>query len=245
MRHRLINIFFFSFISFCSVYFLSCAHKDNNTNEIDNPNPPEETDPNVIPQFVNTDYIELNKIRQISKFRSGVGHDYSDDYEHCRSMKHYYQPFDSLNWSTVKIFSPVNGTVDRKIEEWAGTQIQIKSDQYPNFTFIIFHINLSGPLNVGDNVVAGRQIGTHIGLQTTSDIAVVQMIPNHPNNDIRKLISYFNVMTDALFQNYKQRGITSRNDFIISKEARDADPLNCSGEAFGTTGTIENWVVLK
>lgn len=245
MRHKFKNLYIPFFITYCSLTFFSCSHKDNNIDEIANPNPPVETDPTVIPQFVKTDYIELNKISQISKFRSGIGHDYSDDGEHCRSMKHYYIPFDNTDWSTVKIFSPVNGTVDRTIEEWAGTQVQIRSDQYPNYYFIIFHINLLSPLKVGDKVFAGKQLGTHIGSQTSSDIAVVHMIPNHPNYDIRKLLSFFDVMSDSLFQNYQHRGITFRNDFIITKEARDSDPLICNGEYFSTEGTIMNWAVLK
>ncbi len=242
MQNKFRALLFFFTVSLCSVCFISCGSKNNNADEIANPdsNIPIETDPTTIPKFVNTDYIELNKINQISKFRSGIGHDYSDDFEHCRSMKHYYEPFDSVNWSSIKIFSPVNGTVDRIFEEWAGTQIQIKSDLYPNFIFIIFHVKLLSPLNVGNKVVAGNQIGTHIGSQTMSDMAVVQVIGTG-----RKMVSYFNVMSNVLFQNYQQRGIISRNDFIISKEARDADPLNCSGETFGSSGTISNWSVLK
>ena len=43
-----------------------------------------------VPRFVNTNYIDLENIFQISKFRSSAGHDYSDDIERCRSMKHYF-----------------------------------------------------------------------------------------------------------------------------------------------------------
>lgn len=41
-------------------------------------------------KFITTDYIELDKIDRVSKFRSGIGHDYRDDAESCRSMKHYF-----------------------------------------------------------------------------------------------------------------------------------------------------------
>src|SRR4051812_45142711 len=55
-----------------------------------------------VPKFVNTNYIDMRKITRISKFRSAVGHDYSDatqfgpnddikgfgPTESCRSMKH-------------------------------------------------------------------------------------------------------------------------------------------------------------
>ena len=60
------------------------------------------------PKFVKVNYIELDKIARISKFRSGAGHDYSDDFESCCSMKHYYAPYDSLVWNDIKIYSPVS-----------------------------------------------------------------------------------------------------------------------------------------
>ena len=190
--------------------------------------------------FITTDYIELSKIERISKFRSGIGHDYRDGAESCRSMKHYYQPMADISWSSVKIFSPVSGTVVRKFDEWAGTQLWIRPSQYTAYTIIIFHIALLRPLAEGDSVSAGEQIGTHIGSQTMSDIAVGYSLGNS-----WRLLSYFSLMSDSLFAHYVQRGIASRNDLIISAAARDADPLNCSGETFGTNGTIENWVTLK
>ena len=193
-----------------------------------------------IPKFVSVDYIELSKISRISKFRSAEGHDYSDNFEHCRSMKHYFNPKDGIDPSTIKIFSPVRGTVSKVFQEWAGTQIQIKSKEYPAFFFIIFHVNLMSPLSVGDTIAVGRQLGTHIGLQTMSDIAVGVSTPGG-----WKLNSYFDVMTDSVFQNYQMRGINSRADVIISKAERDADPLTCNGDAFTNSGTLENWVFLN
>ena len=192
-----------------------------------------------IPQFVAVDYIELDRIHRISKFRSGIGHDYSDDFESCRCMKHYFQSDDSADWSTVGIYSPVDGTVSRMYEEWAGTQVQIRSEVYPAFFFIIFHINLTSSLSVGDRVAAGQKLGTPIGSQTMSDIAVGVSTPNG-----WKLVSYFEVMTDSLFQDYQERGLKSRNDAIISAEARDADPLTCDGEELADSGNLENWVTL-
>jgi hypothetical protein len=186
-------------------------------------------------------YIELDRIASISKFRSGIGHDYSDDFEDCRSMKHYFLPKGETGWSTVRIFSPVTGTVSWRLEEWAGTQIWIKSLEYPEFEFGIFHIRLSDSLSVGQAITAGRQLGTHIGTQTMSDIAVAVSTFKG-----RKLVSYFDVMTDSLFQSYQARGLGSRSDAIISREARDADPLTCQGEAFiGGIGLLEDWFYLN
>ena len=191
---------------------------------------------NGIPMFAGVDYIELAKIDRISKSRSGVGHDYSDHFELCRSMKHYFNPKGSVDWSTIKLFSPVEGTIFKIFEEWAGTQVQIRSKDYPAFYFIIFHINLSSPLSVGGSVTAGQLLGTHIGLQTMSDIAVGVNTPSG-----WKLISYFDVMTDSVFQGYQARGLRSRTDAII----RDADPLTCNGEPFANSGNLENWIALN
>ena len=93
---------------------------------------------------------------------------------------------------------------------------------------------------MGDSAVAGQEIGTHISNITTDDIAVGVSTPEG-----WKLVSFFSVMTDTLFQTYQNRGAQSRDDFIISKEARDSDPLNCTGETFGTPGTIENWFTFQ
>ena len=60
-----------------------------------------------------------------------------------------------------------------------------------------------------------------------------------------KLISYFETLTDSLFQLYQLRGVATRNDMTITKEARDADSVKCSGDAFLSSGTIGDWVVLK
>jgi hypothetical protein len=195
---------------------------------------------NGIPRFVSTDYIELDKITAISRFRSGYGHDYSDDFESCRSMKHYYQPLGSVTWSNILVRSPVAGTVVGLNEEWAGTQIMIKSSDYPAFYFILFHVALSSPMTVGDSVAEGQLLGTHVGDQTMSDVAVLVK-----TREGERLVSYFDVMTDLLFTNYIDRGAGSRSDFIITKEERDADPLICDGETFLTPGTLPNWVYLS
>jgi len=221
-----------------AVFLALCDGGDNDVTENGGDN--DSSDVVGIPQFVEAHYIEPESISQISKFRSGVGHNYSDDFESCRSMKHYFQPGEGIDWSTVKIFSPVNGTVSGIDQEWAGAKVQINSEEYPTIFFILFHVSLNNSLSVGDQVVAGQQIGTHIGLQTMSDIAVGMSTP-----DGWKLISYFDVITDSLFQDYQSRGLNSRNDVIITREVRDADPLTCDGEEFTDSSNLENWVILN
>lgn len=203
-------------------------------------------DVNGIPQFIDEDCIELVKIQKVSKFRSGYGHDFSDDFESCRSMKHYFHPKDGVDRSTVKIFSPVNGTVTGTTEEWdgslwKGTAVGIKPENYEDFHLTIFHIDLHNPLNVGDMVTAGQELGTSEKISgTVSDFAVWVNTPSG-----HKLVSYFDVMTDLLFQDYQTLGMSLRDEAIISKEERDADPLTCDGEEFVDNGNLENWVTLN
>jgi hypothetical protein len=207
---------------------------------------------NGIPKFVNTNYIPLDKIERISKFRSTAGHVYSDFYENCTSMKHYFIPLGEggpgqqhyPSWSNIDIISPINGTIISK--ESAKTTFNIRSDQYPSFQFIIFHINESSDLKVGDHVYEGQLLGKHDGDMVGSDIAIEVF----SSENKLKLISYFDVMTDSLFQTYKQYGINNRSDIIISKEQREQYPMQCNGDAFtipdpiGTAET-DQWVILQ
>jgi hypothetical protein len=198
---------------------------------------------NGIPRFVQSDYIELGKIERISRFRSGVGHDYSDGFESCRCMKHYFQPSNTVNWASIQIRSPVAGTVSRLDQEnlaGSGTQIRIKSRDFPAFCFILFHVRTNGLVLVGDSVSAGQLLGTHIGTQSTSDIAVGVNTPTG-----WRLVSYFEVMTDSVFATYQARGINSRTDAIISEELRDTDPLTCNGGRFASPGNLPNRVTLR
>lgn len=227
------------FLLFLFLFVTGCSG-DSGSNALPAGDITYNVDANGIPRFAGVNYIELDKIYSISRFRSGAGHDYSDSFETCRSMKHYFNPKSSIDWATIKVYSPVKGKVSKIEQEWAGTQIQIKSDEYPAFTFIIFHVNMAIQLKAGDPVAAGQQLGTHIGSQTQSDIAVSVITPGG-----MKLVSYFDVMTDQVFSGYRARGLNARTDAIITKEARDADPLSCNGDSFASSGNIENWVTLN
>lgn len=181
-----------------------------------------------VPKFVGTNYIDLSKVFQLSKFRSSAGHDYSDDVEKCRSMKHYFMRPDA---STV-IWSPVAGAVALLRDDFVGTQVQIRSDVQPEFTFIIFHVALVKPLVLGEHVAEGQVLGTHVGLQTFSDIAVAVNA-----SDGYRLVSYFDTLTDAAFAPFKARGISSPAQLSFSTSERDAAPYTCSGQAFSNLKT--------
>jgi hypothetical protein len=84
-------------------------------------------------------------------------------------------------------------------------------------------------------------LGTHIGAQTMSDIAV---IVNDPTKQGR-MVSYFDVITDGLFNEYILRGAGNRTNLMISKATRDANLLQCNGDTFVTSDTLNNWVTLN
>lgn len=176
-----------------------------------------------VPKFVGTHYIDLSKVFQLSKFRSSAGHDYSDDLERCRSMKHYFMRPDA----TTSIWSPVAGTVTQMRDDFVGTQVHIRSDVQPDFTFIIFHVALARPLVAGEHLAEGQLLGTHAGLQTFSDVAVAVNA-----SDGYRLVSYFETLTDAAFAPLKARGIASPAQLIVTRAERDAAPYRCSGQAF-------------
>jgi hypothetical protein len=209
-----------------------------------------------VPDFIESDFTQLDKIEKISKFRSGFGHSYTDGTELCRSMKHYFMPFtDFLDNNTVAIYSPCNGTITSVSNDGHGAStgltnkvIQIRPDDQPAFICEIFHCDLvSEAIKTGKEVQAGELLG-HARLYyddlneyaNSFDIALWVQTPSG-----MRLISYFEAITDDLFELYISRGAYTREDFIISKEARDADPNQCDGERFLTSGTLENWVVLN
>jgi hypothetical protein len=193
------------------------------------------------PELIEADYLDLSAIARISRFRSGFGHDYADDLETCRSMKHYFQPRGEVDWSAIEIVSPIAGRVIELMpEQTAGTQVRIRSAAVPAATVYIFHVAPDAGLAAGQEVAAGERLGTHIGDVTLSDVAIWLMTPTG-----RRAISYFDAMPDSRFAGYVARGVADRGALIIGRAERDAAPLQCDGEAFLGPGSLENWVELN
>jgi len=177
-----------------------------------------------IPTFITHDFTELDKMKQISRFRSMAGHDYSDNFESNRSMKHYYLPKDEYGNSNdqIKVFSPVKGTITMSWPEGTrSNQMRIIPKDHTYLAIVIFHVK--PVVNVGEQVAAGQLIGyadtitdSHDQASSDFDIAVW--------TNAGQLISYFTLMSDALFANYINRGVMTREDMIISKEYRDTHP---------------------
>lgn len=215
---------------------------------------PEETEENNevwklsekgVPQFL-IEYVPLEAVNRISKFRSGVGHDYSDDFESCRSMKHYFDVPEG-----TEVLSPLQGEVIWMQKEWAGYKLAIRSKEYPAFVIEIFHVTLKDILEVGAIVDAGQVLGFHASANTASDIAImVQTDMDGPNENTLprsngiKLLSYFECITEQAFDSYQSNFRTGslRGDFIISKETRDAESFDCDTDWQFGNERPEYWI---
>ncbi len=197
-----------------------------------------------VPKILNANHIDLSKIGRISRFRSTVGHSYtdSDSTETCRSMKHYFEPKNTVDWTSVDIYSPLTGTIaGLQIDGHWGYQVRIISVDQPIFYVAIFHVNIDSGIIKGKWIHAGDHLGKHASSFTMSDIAVA-----YKGKDNGHLVSFFEAITDSVFQLYKARGVPSREAAIITKEERDADPVPCFGEQlFLVEGTIPDWLVLN
>jgi hypothetical protein len=194
-----------------------------------------------VPVLATSHYLDPASVDRISLFRSAVGHDYSDGLERCRSMKHYFMPRATLDWSTLAITSPVDGTiVDLRPETTFGTQVQIRTTALAAAAIVIFHVVPDAGISVGARVNAGQRIGRHVGSQTMSDIAVWIETPRG-----RRLVSYIDTMSDAAFAAIQARGASSRAALVIPRADRDANPLVCSGEQFADAGALASWFVLQ
>lgn len=186
--------------------------------------------------LITSQFIDLDGVYMISKFRSGAGHDYSHgalDSETCRSMKHYFntskyqvngRPLRSQPTETepnINIYAPFDGKITDVRAEHIGTQIHIASNKYPYY-IRIFHMDLLPEFKKGTEVKSGQLIGT-IGPRDGTDFAVEA-------NTLKGTVylSMFEVMTDSVFEPFAKMGF-KREDFIVSKEYRDAHPFKCGG----------------
>jgi hypothetical protein len=70
------------------------------------------------------------------------------------------------------------------------------------------------------------------------------VIVNDPTKQGR-MVSWFDIITDKVFNEYSARGIGTRSAMMITKSERDANPLTCSGDTFTSSDPLESWVILN
>ena len=208
---------------------------------------------NALPKVVTNDFTNVGDfIEDISYFRSSAGHDYSDSFESCRSMKHYFSPREEERENNnVPVYSPFAGTiVQLNTEEGGGflddgvtnQRTMILSEHDSSVLAVIFHIDLqSVDLTVGSSVEAGQQLG-HARMESRRGVAHDFDIAMHLNTaDGVRYVSYFELLDDDVFSGYTGFG-SYRSDFIIMESQRNADPLTCDGETFTSKGSLARWI---
>jgi len=225
-----------------------------------------------VPVFVNSHFVDLDKIEYIKRFRSGFGTNNPDDFESCRCMTNSFIPFQEY-WdldNEIEIYSPINGVITQIIPvyvndsgKWvlpaenSATRVYIRSEEHPDFIVEIRLVDIRiTDIKSGMKVSEGQLIG-YANLDSVETVLQTPFISIHLNTNIcpdanLKKLSYFDVITDDLFEGFIDRGAKSRDQFIISKEDRDNDPLVCvwsSDEMIAFSfiwekGNIKNWVYL-
>ena len=204
-------------------------------------------DPNYIPKIAKSNFTELDKLGRVSKFRSVNGHDFSfntSEYDpsgtNCRSMKHYMTPVGlprenalvhitphTFEWMSIKFFAPTDGVIGDVVHSHSHgepeSQFTIGSTEYPGYYFGFYHVKLAPGLEDGSEVKAGQQIGTLGNEESYAEISVEARVSSREIH----LMSFLQVATDEVFEEYRARGINSVSDVIISKEDRDANPIAC------------------
>ena len=218
-----------------------------------------------LPQFITRDYVDPANLVAIAKYRSGVGHSYTDNYESAdRSLKYYFEPRKKyLNTQqSLSLFAPTSGTITSVTPEQQvlsngdirGNQILISPDGYPAFEVHLFHVNLSPGLGTGAHVTAGNFIGyADLRESVDFDLAVgaawnaVQVYPNTGQSSAPpgfRLLSPFDLMTDSNFAHWSAYGITDRSQLMVPLAYRNAHPGQFGSEDLYNFDPIEYAVLL-
>jgi len=195
------------------------------------------------PQFIEADFIDLNKVYTISKFRSGIGHSIEDSVEKCVSLRHIYggggEEFANAEekWNVIKdapaaqdsidIYAPVSGMIidrseiDLENTEGVGQNVVIRPDRYPGFKVRIDSIFLDDSVKRLGHVDAGQKIGV-VCTRCPAEIFV-----SYTYLFGVRAVSYISALPDSVFAEYQKRGLQDREDATIPREYRDAHPFEC------------------
>lgn len=203
--------------------------------------------------LITANFVDPKMIQAITKFRSCQGHlvvpQNSDETK--RNMKHYFylKKKYTAEPGMVAFYAPFDGYVQDimgfKGEEGRSADskdLTISAQKgfiarHNSWSFIFLHIVPKDGLKKGDAVKAGESVG-HAALDIppfySFDVIYGQMasFPKRIDNwmdPYAELDSVFNHMSDRVLAEYKVLGADSKDDFINSKEYRDANPCQYEG----------------
>lgn len=220
-----------------------------------------------LPPLLIANFVNLDKIEKISKYRSCAGHTTvpQDMREMKRNMKYYFWVKDEfLGNDTVEIYAPYDGIISvirSEPEKVLEGEIWISPKKMfammppiGMWSFSVQHINVRQDLKIGNEVKAGDLIGYAAVADRGGDSfdIVYAKLGLPPKNidgwtaPFSDLDSIFNHMSDEVLAQFEKRGIT-RENIILSKEERDKNPCayKDQGPYFENRDDSSNWVELK
>jgi len=222
---------------------------------------------NQPPPLLTTNFVNLDKIERISRFRSCAGHVTvpQNNREQRRNMKHYFWIKKSIttNDKPVEIYAPYNGFVSvlrsDSNEGLEGEIALVPKDVFVflppigRWTFSVQHINVRQDLKRGKEVKAGELLGTATirGEGGGSfDIVYAKFAPTLKKIDnwtdpFIDLDSVFNHMSDSVFAQYQKKGVATKDDIVMLKEQRDQNlcQYQNGGPYFENQEDPDNWVI--
>ncbi|MBI2420660.1 MAG: hypothetical protein HYV38_01090 [Candidatus Levybacteria bacterium] len=223
---------------------------------------------NIPPPELVANFVDLNEITRISKYRSCAGHVTvpQDERESKRNMKHYFfvKP-ELVGTDKVKIYSPYDGYISSiRSDPQEGLEGEVwivpkrALPMLPPFgiwAFSVQHIIVGDNLRRGSEVKVGDVIG-HAAIPTEerASFDIVYAKPalkpktiDNWNSPFADLDSIFNHMSEEVFAKYQEKGISTKEEVFIASEARDKEPCEYQGDGpyFSNQEDPMNWVNLK
>jgi len=168
------------------------------------------------------------------------------------SSKHYFVPLPALAYldDGVPLHSPVTGYVWRiaeerprgrgdmsagNVAEESGRQVHIRLAGNDSINVVLYHVTLDEGITEGSTVAAGQRLGYANVKGNSFDIAIEQWTGNEA-----AYLSYFELMPDSLFADYRRLGLSSRDELVITELERIENPIEFGSPEAGEEG----WVFL-
>lgn len=212
------------------------------------------TNNNSKPPTLTANFIDIEKVERISKFRSCQGHIVipTDESETKRNMKHYViiKP-EFRGKDTVKLYAPYDGWISGFFSNTNdGLEGEIWLSNGNEWEFSFEHIHVLPSINVGTRVKAGDLLGyvPDKGFDVVYAVgASSQKVIDGWNSPFVKLDSAFLHMDAATFSQYQNLGVSNPETFIYTKDFRDNNPCEYRDKQGGLNDFAhpEDWITFK
>ncbi|MBI5045322.1 MAG: hypothetical protein HZC02_05360 [Candidatus Levybacteria bacterium] len=202
---------------------------------------------------ITANFIDLEKVEKISKFRSCQGHIVvpQDESETRRNMKHYVvlKP-EFFGGGKAEIYSPIDGvikSIGERPEKGLEGEIWL-GNANNDWDISIQHLFILPNLTEGQKVKAGQKVGMAAdkGIDVVYGIGAkeVKMIEGY-QSPYSALDSIFNHASAAVLTEYEAKGVLLA-DLMYSKEFRDQNPcmLEGNGSQLNDHDHPEDWAML-